>query len=86
MKKGWMRLLEASGVALALSAAVVGLAGFGWGHLACHGQKFVKHIVDAHVEEAEDKLQATADQRAKVSAMEDKLIADFKAMRQAHRT
>ncbi|MHB8416720.1 MAG: Spy/CpxP family protein refolding chaperone [Myxococcales bacterium] len=81
----WMKGLKLSALALLLSGTVVGLAGFGWGHFACHGQKFMKRIVDAHVEEALDKIDATADQRQKVSALEDKLIGDFKAMRQSHR-
>jgi Spy/CpxP family protein refolding chaperone len=85
MKNAWVTGLKLSALALALSGAVVGLAGFGWGHFGCHGQKFMKRIVDAHVEEAEDKLQATADQRQKISGMEDKLIADLQALRQAHR-
>jgi Spy/CpxP family protein refolding chaperone len=85
MKDTWMKGLKISAVALVLSGAVVGLAGFGWGHMHCHGQKFMKRIVDAHVEEAMDKLEATADQRQKVSALEDKLLADVQTLRKAHR-
>lgn len=79
------RYLKASALAVLLSGTVIGLAGFGFGHFGCHGQKFMKRIADAHVEEVMDKINATPEQRQKVSAMEDKLIGDFKAIRTAHR-
>ncbi len=78
-------VLKVSALAVLLSGTVIGLAGFGFGRFHCHGQKFMKKIADAHVEEVMDKIDATPDQGQKVSAMEDKLIADFKAIRTAHR-
>ncbi len=85
MKMVWKSALRHSALVLALSGTVIGLAGFGFGHFGCHGQKFVKRIIDAHVEEALDKLEATADQRQKVSTLEDRLLGDVRALRQAHR-
>ncbi len=79
MKTNWIR---AAAVAVALSGAVVGLAGFGW---HCHGHKFGKEMVDRHVSKVMDQLDATPDQRLKATAIEDKLFADFKAMGHGHR-
>jgi Spy/CpxP family protein refolding chaperone len=82
MRTNRMRTAKISALAVALSGAVVGLAGFGW---HCHGHKFAKEMVDRHVSKVLDKLDATPDQRLKVTAIEDKLFADFKAMGQSHR-
>jgi Spy/CpxP family protein refolding chaperone len=78
MKTNWIRT---AALAVALSGAVVGLAGFGW---HCHGHGFGKEMIDRHVSKVMDKLDATPDQRLKASAIEDKLFADFKAMGQGH--
>lgn len=82
MKTNWIRTAKLTALAVALSGAVVGLAGFGW---HCHGHHFAKEMVDRHVSKVMDKLDATPDQRLEVSAIEDKLFADFKAMGQGHR-
>jgi periplasmic protein CpxP/Spy len=82
MTTNWMRIARFSALAVVLSGAVVGLAGFGW---HCHGHHFAKEMVDRHVSKVMDKLDATPDQRLKVSTIEDKLLADFKAMGQGHR-
>jgi Spy/CpxP family protein refolding chaperone len=77
------RALGIAGVAVAVLGSAVALAGFGW-H-GGHNEKFIRRMVDAHVEEALDSINATTDQRQKVSAIEDKLLADFKQNREAHR-
>jgi protein CpxP len=82
MKTNWIRTARFTALSVALSAAVVGLAGFGW---HCHGHRCAKEMVDRHVSKVLDKLDATPDQRLKVSAIEDKLLGDFKAMGQGHR-
>lgn len=66
-------------VALALGG-IVGLAGFGWG--GHHDQKFMKRMVDAHLADVFDELNATADQRSQMTVLEDKLLADVQALRQ----
>jgi periplasmic protein CpxP/Spy len=71
-----------------VAAAVLGSAGalasFGW-H-GGHNEKFMRRMVDAHVEEALDGIAATPDQRQKISAIEDKLFADFQSSRDVRRT
>ena len=42
-------------------------------------------MVEAHVEEALDSINATPDQRQKVAAMQDKLLADSKQNKDARR-
>jgi Spy/CpxP family protein refolding chaperone len=78
----WMRTTKIAALTLALSGAVVGLAGFGW---HCHGHHFAKEMIDRHVSKVMDQLDATPDQRLKATAIEDNLLADFKALGQSHR-
>jgi len=77
------RVVAIAGVAVAVLGSAVALASFGW-HGA-HSEKFMRRMIDAHVEEALDDISATADQRQKVSAIEDKLFADFQLSRDARR-
>jgi Spy/CpxP family protein refolding chaperone len=76
------RILSIGAVAAVALGSAVAVAGFGHGH----NDKFMRKMVDAHVEEMLDSINATADQRQKVSAMEDKLFADFKQTRESHRS
>jgi len=76
-------LVAIAGVAVAALGSAVALASFGW-H-GGHNEKFIRRMVDAHVEETLDRIGATPDQRQKVSAIEDKLLADFQQSRLAHR-
>ncbi|MHB1845232.1 MAG: Spy/CpxP family protein refolding chaperone [Deltaproteobacteria bacterium] len=80
-----IRATKQAAIGLVLVGGLVGLAGFGF-HGHCHGEKFFRHMIDAHVEEALDKIDANPTQRQQVSAIEDKLIADGKAMRDAHQS
>ncbi len=82
MNTNWIRVARISALAVVLSGAVVGLAGFGW---HCHGHGFAKEMVDRHLSKVMDKLDATPDQRLKVTAIEEKLFADFKTMGQGHK-
>lgn len=87
MRDTLIRTAKISGITLALAGTIVGLAGFGFGHgWGCHSEKFLRHMIDAHVEELLDKVDATQAQRQQISGMEERLLGDFKAMREAHRS
>jgi Spy/CpxP family protein refolding chaperone len=77
------RIVAIAGVAMAILGSTVALARFGW-H-GGHGEKFMRRMVDAHVGKTLDGISATPDQRQKVSAIEDKLFADFQVSRDARR-
>jgi protein CpxP len=78
------RVVAIAGVAVAVLGSAVALASFGW-H-GGHNEKFMRRMVDAHVEETLDEINATPQQRQKVSAIEDRLLADFQVSRDARRT
>ncbi len=77
------RVLGIAGVTAVVLGSAVAFAGFPW-H-GGHSEKFLRHMVEAHVEEALDSINATPDQRQKVAAMQDKLLADFKQNKDARR-
>ena len=87
MTPNLIRTAKISAITLALAGTVVGLAGFGFGHgWGCHSEKFFRHMIDAHVEETLDKIDATQAQRQQVTGMEDRIVGDFKALRETHRS
>jgi Spy/CpxP family protein refolding chaperone len=79
--KNTTRIVAIAAVSVAVLGSAVAAASLAW-H-GRHNEKFLRRMVDAHVEEELDELNATPAQRQQVSAIEDKLFADFKVSREA---
>jgi Spy/CpxP family protein refolding chaperone len=81
MKKA---LLVAAGV-LAIGAGYLVLTGFRGG-CGPHGRDpaRMERMITHHLEDALDDLQVTPDQRARILAVKDRLVAEGKALHQGH--
>ena len=76
------KLFGGMAVALVAVVAVVGLAGFACGHHGHpHDPAQIASMVNARVDDALDDLDATPDQRTKIHAIADRMLA---AAREAH--
>ncbi len=80
----WKKIAMVSGALVLLAIGLVGLTAFtGGGCFGHHGHRDpaqVAKFVTNHVEDTLDDLNATPDQRTKILAIKDKLLADAQAI------
>jgi Spy/CpxP family protein refolding chaperone len=82
------KIIGITAVSLAAVVAVVGLVGWGGcGHGHGHGRDpaEVASFVTARVDDALDDVDATPDQRTRIHAVKDRLLASGQAARAGHR-
>lgn len=76
--KNWKKALIALGAVSIVAGAGAAWAGHGGGHLT-----MMKHMVSARVEQAEDFIDATPQQRQVIDAAKDDILAKIAARMQA---
>jgi Spy/CpxP family protein refolding chaperone len=85
----WKKIAAAAGAALLLAVGFVTLTGFGGGcgHRHGHGRDpaQVAAFVTDRVDDALDDLDATPDQRTRVHAVKDRMLAAGQQLRAGHR-